>query len=54
MARKVGDIVNLKCSSSPETDNSISRKELPVEIKVIDKYYYIVAINYERKYTYGT
>jgi len=50
IARNVSVIVILKCSSGTETDNSISRKQQPVEAEVIDSYYYIVAINYQRKY----
>ena len=48
IASNVCDNEILKCSSRAETDKSIFKKELPVEISVIDRNYYIVAINYER------
>jgi hypothetical protein len=53
IARNVSDIVILKLSSGAETDNSTSRKQLPVETDVIDRHYCIFAINYQRKYIYG-
>lgn len=49
----VSDIAILKRSSWAETDNSMSRKQLPVETEVIGRYCYIVAINYQRKNIYG-
>jgi hypothetical protein len=53
IARNVSDIVILKCLSRAETNNSLSRKDLPVDTEVIARNYYIVAMNSKRKYIYG-